>query len=92
MANKQLINVFMKKNHVLIPITIGLVMGVAIALLLVSNSNSAIFPEEIESLTGSEGCLVIPGDLKGICKQNVNGTEYNCVEATWLQRKDCTSD
>lgn len=82
----------MKKNHVLIPITIGLVMGVVIALLLNSKSNSVIFPEEIESLTGPEGCQVTPGDLKGICKQNVNGTEYNCVEATWLQRKDCTSD
>jgi hypothetical protein len=45
----------------------------------------AIIPAK---LSASEGCRVVPTDLKGSCEKNTEGS-YTCIVTSWL--KDCTS-
>ena len=56
------------------------------------NNQKALIQTDVEALAGPEGCTINPEDLKGVCRKNANGIEFNCVEASWWQSKNCTSD
>lgn len=82
----------MKRKLVVILSSLCVVSGLLVAYKVNDKDHSEIFATEIESLAGPEGCTVLPGQHLGVCRKNVNGLEYNCVEASFFQHKDCTSD
>ena len=45
-----------------------------------------------EVLTGSEACLIIPGQKQGKCREDADGGGYSCVKSYWFEFNDCTSD
>lgn len=46
---------------------------------------------QVEVLTDSEGCHIIPDDRKGKCRENVGVSGYSCVKSYLWEIKDCTS-
>lgn len=69
---------------------IGTLGIAAIALSMTFSTASATATLAEISLDGPKGCTTTPGENTGQCKQNVNGTEYNCVSSSWT--KDCSGD
>jgi|GEM_PF-4106504 len=45
-----------------------------------------------ELQAGSEGCMMVPYQNTGVCRQNVSGKEWNCVKSYWHEGNNCISN
>lgn len=68
------------------------IAGVAFLFVAASLSMKTSSAQTIIITEGKLGCITTPGSNVGQCKKNVNGREYNCVSASWWQKKDCSGD
>ena len=80
----------MKKQFFLAFAVLATLGSIMLFVFTASRSSESLIQDDVESLSYSE-CIFTPGHNIGHCTQRVDGQGYSCVNPTFLQSKNCSS-